>query len=173
MKMGCDIHIYVEYKVGKGKWTSHEKHVEDEDGYIRDVDAVGRSYELFGLLANVRSLHREANMQPKGFPKNASAKVREAKRHWGEDGHSHSYMTLKQFEKVLNTYNKNNEYEIPPTDRTDMFFTHDYNYNEYPPSFSTIVSSCKRHAEELQADYILLGEKPPEIKHRLVFWFDN
>jgi len=174
--MGCDIHMYVEYKVDDGEWKAHEQHIEEvEDEYksVRSVTATGRNYDLFGLLAGVRT-YSDGRVKPKGLPKNISPMIKRASEYWGGDGHSHSHMTLEQFEKVLEDYNRREkDYKIKPTKRTDMFYSHDMKYEEHPPSFSTVVSGCKRHAEELKADFILLGQEPPKIKHRLIFWFDN
>lgn len=173
--MGCDIHMHVEYKVGKDKWKAHPKHILDEDGYCETVSATSRNYELFALLAGVRAYTQTDCLEPKGLPTNVSKIIKAASDTWDVDGHSHSYITLKQFEKIIKKYNKNEgDYKISPTDRTDMFYEWRItDYKNQPPSYSTIISGCKRHAEELQTDYIILDEEPPTVKHRLIFWFDN
>lgn len=171
--MGCDIHMHVEYKIGKGKWTAHDKHVVEDGGFVRSVSATGRNYDLFGLLAGVRR-NSYSDVEPKGLPKDVSAIILQASDLWDGSGHSHSYMLLEEFEDCINRYNATNEeYKIQPTDRTDMFYDYGIDYETRPPSFSTIISACNKQAEELKADYILLGEEEPDVKHRIVFWFDN
>lgn len=162
--MGCDIHVFIEYKVNDDQWKAHHKHVEDKNGHIRSVSATGRNYELFGELAGVRSSGGFAN----GLPEDVSDIIKQESDYWTSDGHSHSHMSLEKYEKIL----KQQNYEM--TDRTDMFYDwENIDYIKSPPSFTTIVSGCKRHAEELQTDAILLDDNVPTIKHRLIFWFDN
>jgi hypothetical protein len=57
--MGCDIHAYVEM------YYSHKSN-SFVDCFVENI-SMGRDYKLFGLLADVRSIHPE-NLQPKGIP---------------------------------------------------------------------------------------------------------
>lgn len=115
--MGCDIHLYGEKKIydfddeekKHGVWVSLDlwKEMDCEPSYAGKLETPyknrfyngGRNYNLFTALAGVRS-HYFTNLlripEPKGFPKDASKPVKQCKRHWGSDGHSHSYLTLKE-----------------------------------------------------------------------------
>lgn len=172
--MGCDIHMFVEYKINNGKWQAHPGHkveIEDEgtdNEYktYKEVSATGRNYELFGALAGVRYDGPDA----KGAPEDCSELVAAAIESWDCDGHSHSYLSLDEFQGVLNSFDY-----FEPTDRIDMF----YNWNtvdrqNMPPEFTTIVSGCSRHAMELLVDDILLTDNvDKKVEHRIVFFFDN
>jgi hypothetical protein len=105
--MGCDIHFYVEQK-RDGKWTAVGEFVKDEDGYMRGGESFydGRNYNLFAILADVRNGRGFAGIktgkgfnpisQPRGIPGNASAEYKEIADGWGCDGHSHSFLTLRE-----------------------------------------------------------------------------
>lgn len=113
--MGCDIHLYVEKKVGEN-WTAldkFEREEPDEDyeaGYISvpysDRLYSGRNYDLFAILADVRNGSGFAGCKtgdgfvpiamPRGIPDDASAEVKEIAEQWDVDGHSHSFFTLRE-----------------------------------------------------------------------------
>ena len=171
--MGCDIHMFVEYRVDGGKWLVHPGHkieIEEEDTihqYIHysEVSATSRNYELFGALAGVRCDGPDA----KGRPHDCSEFVAGAIKSWDDDGHSHSYLSLDEFESILNSFDY-----YPPTDRADMFYDYKNGYDKRPPDYTTIVTACRKHAMELAVDGILLDtEKVTEIEHRVVVFFDN
>lgn len=106
VKIGCDIHLYAEKKV-KGKWIcinplvweiySTEPYTER---VLEEID-VGRDYELFGFLAGVRTTQKVNIGDPKGFPEDASAEVKQIYLEWGEDAHSGTYATLSELKEKL------------------------------------------------------------------------
>lgn len=119
--MGCDIHLYVEKKVG-GKWVKKGGFVSDYykegDPYwgakrfkTTDQPYSGRNYTVFAALADVRNGRGFAGCDtgdaiepvsmPKGLPADASNAVRHLSDEYGCDGHSHSYLTLAE----LKAYN--------------------------------------------------------------------
>ena len=123
--MGCDMHMFVEKKVD-GQWVSQDKMVPDEFseepvaerlqaqfGTFRYKDGDGlvhismmRNYNLFGILANVRNGYGLAGAptggqflpisKPKGISEDASDEVKAELDSWGVDGHSHSWLTVKE-----------------------------------------------------------------------------
>ena len=119
--MGCDIHIYMEYKVGNEKWKAIDRHVktvDDECGWCSACKAnkpehckeayfhynklnCRRDYEVFGLLAGVRGDRGKSMRSPRGMPKLVSDTIREACNQFGIDGHSHSYLSLSEFKKEI------------------------------------------------------------------------
>jgi len=93
--MGCDIHEVVERK-GKYGW---------ENSGCPDLN---RDYELFAVLAGVRnSYNLKPISEPKGIPDDVSSIVRSWVEHWDSDGHSHSWLTLKE----LKSFDLNQEFE--------------------------------------------------------------
>lgn len=54
-----------------------------------------RNYVLFSILAGVRNYQGiEPIAHPRGLPADVSSVVRADSNRWGEDGHSHSYLTV-------------------------------------------------------------------------------
>jgi hypothetical protein len=106
--MGCDIHFYVERREG-GRWVSAdewttedgENHVDYKKAYYHN-----RNYNLFSILADVRNGRGFAGCktgegfnpisEPRGIPDDASPEYRAAAESYGEDGHSHSFLTVAE-----------------------------------------------------------------------------
>lgn len=172
--MGTDIHMYVEYKVDKGKWKPHPEHLDHiHDDIVNAVTTVDRNYEFFGLLAGVRCNNE---VYAKGLPKNISKEIKYAHCEW-DHIHSTSYMTLNQFKNTIKKHNTNQKrsnelWRIEETNKTDMFYEWSMRKSN-SPAYSTIVAACDAHEAELQIDNILLGVEPSKVKHRIIFWFDS
>lgn len=83
--MGCDIHSYVEVMKNQ-RWILHTP----EPGYT------WRDYGMFGILAGVRMRGFNPMAKHRGLPKNVSKEVKELADEYGGDGHTHSYLTLKE-----------------------------------------------------------------------------
>lgn len=108
--MGCDIHFFVERRVD-GKWKTADEWqrgkydatriVPRGDGYYGN-----RNYDLFAILANVRNGRGFAGIktgegfvpmsEPRGIPDDACPEYRAYAESWGDDGHSHSYLTVAE-----------------------------------------------------------------------------
>src|SRR5688500_15176320 len=116
--MGCDIHLFVEKKVG-GRWhrweRTEEVKVDDAYAYTRNYYGYNdRNYDVFAMLADVRNGRGFAGVEtgsrfnviaaPKGIPPfeklelRPSGEVQEEIERWDGDGHSHSYLTLAELE---------------------------------------------------------------------------
>lgn len=107
--MGCDIHLYAEYRKSKrSKWKSLDKWTLDTDyepprkivEYKDKFYTGGRNYNLFCALANARSFMFNGETpcvsKPKGIPNDCSKEVKLEREYWGSDGHTHSWNTLKE-----------------------------------------------------------------------------
>jgi hypothetical protein len=97
--MGCDIHEWVEVRdpsandVGPWKLSSYDPEL-------------FRNYDMFAILANVRNGHGFAGVKtgegfipismPRGVPEDASDEYKHQVEEWGVDGHSHSWLTLRE-----------------------------------------------------------------------------
>jgi len=108
--MGCDIHLYQEQKID-GQWKSadvwSDKYKEGRASVAYDDMAYyDRNYNLFAILADVRNGRGFAGVntgagfnpiaQPKGLPDDISEQVRAEAKYWQRDGHSHSWLTLRE-----------------------------------------------------------------------------
>lgn len=109
--MGCDIHLYVEARGSNNEWASRDKWTkqeatEDEPEYwdVDDEYYGSRNYRLFSILAGVRNneLRGETGepivpiAEPRGLPPNVCELVRAISDCMGYDGHSHSWLTLRE-----------------------------------------------------------------------------
>jgi hypothetical protein len=195
--MGCDIHMFLEYRVGDGPWQADVHHnppplkscitqkyaplrVCDqcsagqeeachEHGYDnapQQISATSRDYRLFGALAGVRCIGPE----PKGLPGDISALIKQAADYIGNDGHSHSYISLEEFKKIL----QRPDLEYTSNANSDAFYEKwgKNGASQAPQSYSTIVNYGEKLQADRLADQMLLGDNL-KVDVRLVFWFDN
>jgi hypothetical protein len=146
--MGCDIHAFLEVKIG-GVWHTYA-----------DVD-LDRDYGLFAYMANVRNWAGaiEPISLPRGLPEDAAFFTKFHSDHWGTDGHSHSWLSFDELLRVAEFAKENNVSLIPwwanPEITRPAFGVY---------LFGNDITSWKRYPE----DY------PPALEDvRLVFWFDN
>lgn len=105
--MGCDIHSHVEVRKD-GQWSIAGpifplegfdlKWSLEHGGGTHGVEPFGhRNYGWFGFLANVRNYsHTPCIQEPRGLPMELAQEVKEDSDGWGGDGHSHSWLTLRE-----------------------------------------------------------------------------
>lgn len=97
--MGCDIHAFIEERrIGS----------EDKFWWFASVE-INRNYQLFALMAGVRYEVERMNgftpiSTPKGLPDDVGFHVQGESESWEGDGHSHSWLTLDELEKVERDY---------------------------------------------------------------------
>ena len=119
--MGCDIHVLTEkFSKSSERWFNadywkYNVFYDPEDGDDNEMELVpvydARNYELFATLANVRNRpsiweFMDGNAEkavplpfiaePKGVPSDLGVHTKKYIDSWGEDGHSHSFLTLKE-----------------------------------------------------------------------------
>jgi hypothetical protein len=108
--MGCDIHMYTEKKDHKGVWRCtdfyevNQYYNEDEkDEWEPEFNHFdfyrGRNYELFGVLAGVRS-EAVKFIPPKGVPLDASKECQADFKRWDSDAHTPSWLTLGEIKQL-------------------------------------------------------------------------
>ena len=99
--MGCDIHVYVEYKP-----YSHSSY-----WFLFAHVHLMRNYELFGVLAGVRS-EIAPLFPPRGLPDNVDIITDCDHRNEEGDAHTESWLTLEELKKVVPTENHNDVYAM-------------------------------------------------------------
>lgn len=151
--MGCDIHLVLEKRHGE-KWVGidtfnghHRPKWALKDGETYDYSSPvtrSRNYVRFAALAGVRGAGPEA----KGVPHDASDLTKLTVEDWGSDGHSHSWLPLKEAAHIfLQT-------GFRPDEEVDDFT------KEYPESYFFNVDASE-------------GSRNNIDDFRVVFWFDN
>ena len=70
----------------------------DEGERMLNIESLysGRNYELFGILAGVRDHNNDSIDDPRGLPEDVSEVTKKESDRWDGDGHSHSWLTLKE-----------------------------------------------------------------------------
>ena len=109
-----------------------------------------RNYHLFSILAGVRDYSENCNKisEPKGLPEDISKITKKEADRWKGDGHSHSYLTLKE---IKDFQNKNNE-----------------------ECLNKIIDSIE---DRMRDEFWIFSSKEDTSEYhdkiRIVFWFDN
>lgn len=213
--MGCDIHLFTEIKPTQyndhNRWLSvdawepnHDVELNPEDypdlpntpsmRYQQDYDRAfyrgGRDYSLFGILAGVRNETFETIHEPKGLNSSFSYQTMGAILQYGSDGHTHSYLTLKELKEyawhkeqtiteviseATRGYIEDHPEYYPPEHRTfkraaDGGFVHEY---KLIPAVE-----CAQFYEETIPKLEALKDKNSfyelgDEDIRIVFFFDN
>jgi hypothetical protein len=172
--MGADIHMYVEYRVGgsNSEWIMDENHKPAHSSIKDDTMSFAplntpRHYGIFSALACVRG---GGGLLPKGMPPDISDGVKEALNLWGADAHSHSFLSMKEFENVI--VKKCSKF-TSPTNSSDVF-SNPHEHSTTGAAYVAIVNYCKKLKENKAIDGILLDNKHlKKVDVRLVFWFDS
>lgn len=216
--MGCDIHTHIEYKRNIYIGTDKNNNAKYEEKWIcgdfftpnayfgtaedeKEYNLVGfcndRNYDLFSILADVRNYgNMDYISQPKGLPEDITEIVKKDADEWDLDGHSHSYLTLKE---LIDFHNKSlplkhrgmispqsqkelDEKGITPEMWCQCTNQEGWEFREWTEENNVLVpliESLKERANEHSVIYGFLWEREPEEayklsdKIRIVFWFDN
>lgn len=200
--MGCDIHMYVEYKKEE-KWIHGDyfkpnpyfnKNAPDPyEGEFERIEIYGgRNYILFSVLAGVRDYtnSRKPVAEPKGIPEDCSEYVLKDYRDWDCDGHTHSWLTLKELEEyqqqappmkftgMLSPAQAKDldEEGITPSSWCQWTNKEDYVRREWEEENTVLIPLIEkletRAIELLKYGYGELNETNKE-NIRIVIWFDN
>lgn len=97
--MGCDIHLVLERK-HENRWIAVDTFIGHESAYGGAWSlpiALTRNYERFAALAGVRG----DGPEPRGLPDDASETARYLADECGWDGHSHSWMPVKDAARIF------------------------------------------------------------------------
>lgn len=172
--MGCDIHMYVEYRFD-GKWVCGDHfeknpyyngidHYEPEYSLVKIYDY--RDYALFGVLAGVRNYEVPCISEPRGLPDDCNDFIQKEYEAWEGDAHSCSWLTLQEIidfqERVGPTY------DFPG--KRDRYI------------LENLINKLKERADSLNLIYDFLwtgNERSRKEAYdkakgiRIVFWFDN
>ncbi len=94
--MGCDIHTHIEVKIG-GQW------------HHATAPHIRRNYNLFSLMAGVRAESDSPKpiAEPRGVPGDMSVVTRLDYERMGTDGHTHSWLTGEEIERVIEWHEAN------------------------------------------------------------------
>lgn len=207
--MGCDIHMHVEYKKtvsGKERWLCgdyfmlnpyHADYPNEEGQYSLVGFCDSRNYSLFATLANVRNYGNTDYIdEPRGLPEDVTEAVKADSDSWGIDGHSHSYMTLKELIDFQNEGHllrhsgmisfedsvKLATYGTRPTEWCQWTNAPGWVRREWTEEnkiLEPLIEALKNRADELYLIYSFLWDRSPEEAYakseniRIVFWFDN
>jgi len=200
--MGCDIHMFIEYKAGNNlPWQADPHHVpvwEDRckddstvpqeewcdhckddgekqvycDAGYLDYSQVRATGRDYALFGILAGVRGGGEREPLGLPDNVSDMILAASTKYGSDGHSHSYMSLEEFKQAIY---EEREYEDANPPSYDAFHMNAYNeYKDRPRAYTTVINYCEKLKDTMSFDKEVFGQDiPSEVQIRLVFWFDN
>lgn len=154
--MGCDIHTRAEKR--------------DESGTWRKIDGLKpfdwRNYGLFGFLAGVRNYSDVTPLsEPRGFPHDASRKVKQDYAEWMSDAHSASWLTIEELLAF--------DYDAEMEDRritVQLAPNHWHGGMTAEPGGGEMVTYRAFLGQHFFDDLAKLTNAGAE---RIVFWFDN
>jgi hypothetical protein len=170
--MGCDIHPVLEKRWGD-KWVGLHAfpyrtlnltlypHLHPKLGLKEPVEiqsnwvsyrAQERNYQLFALLAGVRG----RGATPRGLPEDVSDLARAMSSDWGSDGHSHSWVTAREWIEACWQCEQ---------DHAKLFLA--------PAEDDPRRKNAYQHYLELDCSEGSLGPNDSPDNYRIVFWFDN
>jgi hypothetical protein len=201
--MGTDIHLFTEIKksinsqdkwVNVDNWRYNPYYKEGNDNWEQamSVESIysGRNYELFGILAGVRCSYNDTIDDPRGLPKDVSEVTKKESDRWDGDGHSHSWLTLKELKEYqgLHPVVKRSGFispeaarlldegeETPDTWCGGTSLT-DWVKREWEEGYDTLKPIIDAMDKRVRDEFWVWGdEERPELdeKIRIVFWFDN
>ena len=111
--MGCDIHLYIEYKSKKPRYDGRESNWASFGDRINP----GRNYAMFGLMANVRNCYSDGKLpvlvEPRGMPDDATYSTADDNRMYISEDEGENYVTMETAEGWVksgsSTFINNNE----------------------------------------------------------------
>lgn len=163
--MGCDIYLYVEhYNKESKRWENLFLYKKSSEGEFLPVDIYdGRDYDLFGLLAGVRSII-DPFVFPRGVPDDMSCEVSKA---YGDGQYYHTptwydYCELQAYERMM----VNSCKEIAKFD-DDV----EYDDEDDTNSLRKRLDGFMNDIEKVLNAYDIYYPKPGDI--RIVMWFDS
>jgi hypothetical protein len=197
--MGCDIHMYVEYKkempikgVQQQKWVSGDyfkhnpyKGIDYDDEFFRIELYGNRNYALFATLAGVRDYS-----EPKGMPDDCCEFVKKECDGWDIDGHTHSWLTLKEIKdyqaksptfqtsglinpEAVIEFDKNGTIPKAWCQYTNMEGWERRNWSEPNETLLPLIELLQQRAHELLQYKWHEYDTANDENIRIVFWFDN
>jgi hypothetical protein len=101
--MGCDIHLYIEYKSKKPQYDGRESTWHSFGNRINP----GRNYAMFGLMANVRNCYSDGKLpvlvEPRGMPDDATYSTADDNRIYISETESENYVCMETAEGWVNS----------------------------------------------------------------------
>lgn len=203
--MGCDIHMHLEYKKNGKWWCGNYYRINpyyyekgsNEPKYTKECWCESRDYGLFATLANVRNYSGNDYIDdPRGLPEDVTAEVEEDSDYWGIDGHSHSYLTLRELIEYRDNnpflkrsglvskeeYDKYKNFGTDPSEWCRWSNAEGLEYLEWEvenKALYNLIDKLKERANDLFLIYDFMWSRNKEecMKKaediRIVFWFDN
>ncbi len=207
--MGCDIHMYVEYKKSlpikdskerEEKWVCGDyfkpnpfKDIFDEEKSLERMELYGhRNYGLFATLAGVRDYTNSIIpvSEPKGMPDDCCPYIKSANEDWDSDGHTHSWLTLKELKDYQATqpklprtgllspadiieFDKNGTLPKSWCQGTNVEGWQRREWVENNETLTPLIEALQKRAHELLQYEWEEYKVENDEKIRIVFWFDN
>ena len=166
--MGCDIHLFIEYKNHAGNWVCFGQEINP-----------GRSYWMFNRMAGIRGYSETALFKPKGLPENCSGEsdsaahlfICELECECGESRYISKESAESQIQKGYAKKHPTKDFYITNSD------LHSHSWLT-PDEFGKCLQGMPREDRKWLIKYFAVFEamnvfKKEGYETRIVFWFDN
>jgi hypothetical protein len=101
--MGCDIHLYIEYKSKKTEFDGYDS---GWQSFGKSINP-GRNYAMFGLMANVRNCYSDGKLpvlvEPRGMPEDAGYTATDDNRIYISETKSEDYVCMETAKRWVNS----------------------------------------------------------------------
>ena len=101
--MGCDIHLYIEYKSKKTEFDGYDS---GWQSFGKSINP-GRNYAMFGLMANVRNCYSDGKLpvlvEPRGMPEDACYTATDDNRIYISETESEDYVCMETAKRWVNS----------------------------------------------------------------------
>jgi hypothetical protein len=101
--MGCDIHLYIEYKSKKTEFDGYDS---GWQSFGKSINP-GRNYAMFGLMANVRNCYSDGKLpvlvEPRGMPEDAAYSTAGDNRIYISETESEDYVCMETAKRWVNS----------------------------------------------------------------------
>ena len=101
--MGCDIHLYIEYKSKKTEFDGYDS---GWQSFGKSINP-GRNYAMFGLMANVRNCYSDGKLpvlvEPRGMPEDAGYTATDDNRIYISETKSEDYVSMETAKRWVNS----------------------------------------------------------------------
>ena len=179
---GCDISVHCEYRKN-GVWHNCDNFEWNQKTGEYEFASIywHRNYNLFGVLAGVRSHDFDTISAPKGLPDDMALKTKQMADADMDWMHSHSYLTMRELlkwrEKQKRKWKKLKKKHKVEHDPYEGDFILE---NECEVTFKyekSILDLLIRKMKDKMDDHIFCFDKDDYYTKgddfRIVFWFDN
>jgi hypothetical protein len=174
--MGCDIHVFLERKMGDGPWeleNGHKVKIENQLVICGMPTLSARDYDFFAIVAGIRGGHKPL-IKPRGMPLDVSIEL--AKEYDRFCNHTPTFLLPEELTNCLRKYEKHrpgifiSDIWSGKPEKTFQLDNLDI-WNNTRLNNSSLLY-IEREKTNNQLENMITGDNR-ELQFRYVIWFDS